>query len=174
MRGTATICALLLLTAPALTVPALTLRAWAEGTSCKPATATHLNTNKPLTGKNVRLVSGFGLRVHPILGYRRMHPGVDWGAPRGTPVIAAAAGLVTPAGFKSTYGNTVIIDHGAGFETVYAHLSAVAAHVGDCVDAGANIGAAGSTGLSSHMGVHFEVRRGGVAVDPMRETMAEN
>jgi murein DD-endopeptidase MepM/ murein hydrolase activator NlpD len=173
MRGTATLCALLL-TVPALTVRVVTIPAWAEGTSCKPATATHLTTNKPLTGKNVRLVSGFGVRVHPILRYRRMHPGVDWGAPRGTPVIAAAAGLVTTAGHKSGYGNTVIIDHGAGFETVYAHLSAIAVHVGDCVDAGANIGAAGSTGLSSHMGVHFEVRRGGVAVDPMRETVAEN
>jgi murein DD-endopeptidase MepM/ murein hydrolase activator NlpD len=163
MRGIHIFIALSLLTAPA-SAPAR-----AEGTTCKPATATRLNTVKPLSGNDYRMVATFGMRRSPILGSLRMHEGIDWAAPRGTPVVAAASGLVAYTGFKADYGNTVIIDHGNGLETVYAHLSAIAVHLGDCIDAGTNIGAAGSTGQSSSMGVHFEVRRDGKAVDPMLE-----
>jgi murein DD-endopeptidase MepM/ murein hydrolase activator NlpD len=166
MRGKILLCALLLWAGPTL----------AEGPSCKPATATRLTTIKPLSGSNVRVVTPFGMRVHPVLHTRSMHPGIDWGAPRGTPGRAAAAGQVSFVGLQSgEYGNTVIIDHGGGFQTVYAHLSTIAVHLGDCIEVGANVGAAGSTGLSTGMGVHFEVRRDGVAVDPMQEpTTATN
>src|SRR5437868_5334299 len=117
MRGETILCALLLWAGLPWAAPAL-----AEGTSCKPATATRLTTNKPLSGSNVRLVTPFGMHVHPILHTRSMHPGIDWGAPRGTPVIAAAAGQVSFVGHQSgEYGNTVIVDHGGGFQTVYAH-----------------------------------------------------
>jgi murein DD-endopeptidase MepM/ murein hydrolase activator NlpD len=166
MRGKSILCALLLWAALPCAVPVL-----AEGPTCKPATATHLTTIKPLSGSNVRLMMPFGMHVHPVLRTKSMHPGIDWGAPRGTPVIAAAAGQVSFVGLQSgEYGNTVIIDHSGGFQTVYAHLSTMAVHLGDCIEAGANVGAAGSTGLATGMGVHFEVRRDGVAVDPMQES----
>jgi murein DD-endopeptidase MepM/ murein hydrolase activator NlpD len=126
-----------------------------------------LHTRKPLLGDEARLTTGFGVRLHPILGTRKMHAGVDWAAPIGTPVLAAAGGRVTSAGAESELGKTVRIDHGAGWQTVYAHLSAIDVGEGDCVAALSVVGKVGSTGLASGPILHLEVRQDGQALDPL-------
>lgn len=132
-----------------------------------------LTIRKPVLGEDVRLVSGFGPRRHPILGKIKMHTGIDWSAARGTPVVAAAAGRVTFAGVKLEYGRTVVVDHGGGLQTLYAHLADIWIKDGDCVAKGARIGGAGATGLASATVVHFEVRRDGRVIDPLRETSTD-
>jgi murein DD-endopeptidase MepM/ murein hydrolase activator NlpD len=124
-------------------------------------------TRRPAQGDEVRLTAGFGMRFHPLLNVRRMHTGVDWAAPRGTPVIAAGPGKVVFAGENGEYGNAIAIDHGGGWQTFYSQLSRIAAGVGDCVAFGALIGTVGSTGLSSGPHLHFEVRQNGQAIDPL-------
>ncbi|RMH40722.1 MAG: peptidase M23 [Deltaproteobacteria bacterium] len=115
------------------------------------------------------LSSTFGERVDPIEGDRRFHAGVDLAAPEGTPVVAAGAGTVVRAGPAGGYGNLVVVDHGGGVHTRYAHLSDIAVQVGDRVAAGARIGAVGATGRATGPHLHFEVRRDGRPVDPTRE-----
>lgn len=110
--------------------------------------------------------SGYGDRVDPIRGGTVHHAGFDLAAPTGTPVAAAAAGTVVHAGPAGTYGNLVTVRHADGFETRYAHLSAVDVAVGDPVAPGQEIGKVGSTGYSTGPHLHFEVRRGGKAIDP--------
>jgi murein DD-endopeptidase MepM/ murein hydrolase activator NlpD len=127
-----------------------------------------LHTRKPVLGEEVWLTSGFGMRLHPLLNVRRMHAGIDWAAPPGTPVIAAAGGRVVSARASGEYGWAVIIDHGAGWRTLYAHLSAFDVREGDCVAALAVIGKSGATGLSTGPKLHFEVHRNGQAIDPLR------
>jgi len=124
-------------------------------------------TRRPVQGDEVRLTVGFGMRLHPLLNVRRMHTGVDWAAPRGTPVIAAGPGQVVFAGEKGEYGNAVVIDHGGGWQTLYSQLSRIEAGVGDCVAFGALIGKVGSTGLSSGPHLHFEVQKNGQPIDPL-------
>lgn len=114
-----------------------------------------------------RLTSGFGARMHPIFHTRRMHAGVDIGGPTGQEVFAAAAGTVLTAGTRSGYGTTIIVDHGGGLTTVYAHLSALDVSAGDVVTQTEVIGKVGSTGNSTGPHLHFEVRAGGVPRDPM-------
>lgn len=114
------------------------------------------------------VTSTFGYRVHPIYGDRRLHAGVDFRAPTGTPILAAGAGTVVFAGWKSGYGNTVVIDHGGQIATLYGHNSALSVRVGQRVARGQTIAAAGSTGNSTGPHCHFEVRVGGTPVDPMR------
>ena len=111
--------------------------------------------------------SPFGIRSDPFTGEPRMHKGVDVGAPMGTPIVAAQAGTVTFAGEWGSYGNIVIIDHGDGVETRYAHQSQVGVAAGDRVEAGQAIGAVGSTGRSTGPHLHFEVRVDGEAIDPV-------
>jgi murein DD-endopeptidase MepM/ murein hydrolase activator NlpD len=111
--------------------------------------------------------SGFGMRMHPILHYTRLHAGQDLDAPAGTPIMAAASGTVLVAGPRGGYGNCVVIGHGHGIATVYAHQSRLLVQVGDKVKAGDVIGAVGSTGLSTGPHLHFETRVKGVPVDPM-------
>lgn len=113
------------------------------------------------------LTSGFGSRRHPILGVTRMHNGVDFGAGSGTPVIAAGEGEVVWAGSRGGYGNTVIIDHGNTLATLYAHMSSVSVGVGQTVTRGQQVGAVGSTGLSTGPHLHFEVRQSGTPVNPL-------
>lgn len=122
---------------------------------------------KPVIGDEVHLVSGYGMRRHPLLQELRMHTGVDWAAPTGTPVVAAGAGRVVSAGDMGDYGNTILIDHGAGWQTLYAQLSGFDIRAGDCVTAGTPIGKVGSTGLSAGPHLHFEVRVNGQPIDPM-------
>jgi len=114
-----------------------------------------------------RLTSSFGYRVHPILGYRRFHAGIDFGAPHGSAIRAADSGTVIFAGWYGGYGRSVIIDHGNGLTTLYAHASQVYVSEGQSVERGQAIAAIGSTGLSTGPHLHFEVRRNGTPVNPL-------
>jgi len=119
---------------------------------------------------NARMSSPFGARRHPVLGYIRMHMGVDWAAPRGSPILAAGDGIVTKAGWMNGYGNHTEIRHANGYMTSYSHQSAFAPgiRVGAHVHQGQIIGYIGSTGLSTGPHCHFEMVINGVKVDPMR------
>jgi len=110
--------------------------------------------------------SGFGTRVHPILGEVRMHTGLDYAAGGGVPIKAAGNGIVIWAGPRGGYGNTVIIDHRNGLATLYAHQSRVSARLGQKVSTGQVIGFVGQTGMSTGPHLHFEVREMGAPVDP--------
>ncbi len=113
-----------------------------------------------------RLSSRFGIRFHPILRRRKLHTGEDIAASYGTPIRAAASGRVLWAGWKTAYGNTVIVDNGKGVTTLYGHASKLGVKPGQPVKAGEYIGNVGSTGLSTGAHLHFEVRRNGQPVDP--------
>ena len=123
---------------------------------------------KPMNVGIVR--SPFGYRRHPILGYVRLHPGVDWAAPRGTPIMAAGNGTVEKAGWASGYGNFTLIRHTNGYETAYGHQSSIARGIrpGVKVRQGQIIGYVGSTGLSTGPHLHYEVRINDKPVDPLR------
>ncbi len=116
---------------------------------------------------DARITSRFGLRVHPILRFARMHRGMDFGAGWGTPIRAAADGQVTRAGWAGGYGRQVRIAHGGGMATSYSHMSSMTVEPGTSVVRGQLIGYVGSSGLSTGPHLHYEVYRGGVAVDPM-------
>ncbi len=113
--------------------------------------------------------SRFGMRKHPILKTTRLHAGLDWAAPVGTPVRAAAAGKVIRAGDADGYGNLVVLAHPDGFETRYAHLDSFADGMaeGAIIQAGQEIGTVGMTGLSTGPHLHFELRRDGAPIDPL-------
>ena len=113
-----------------------------------------------------RASSGYGLRNDPIHGGMVNHPGFDLAAATGTEVAAAAGGTVVHAGPAGTYGNLVTLRHVNGFETRYAHLSAVDVKVGDRVEAGQDVGKVGTTGYSTGPHLHFEVRHDGETIDP--------
>ena len=113
-----------------------------------------------------RISSGFGARVHPLLGYMRMHKGLDIAAPHGTPIRAAVDGVVTFAGRNAGYGNFVKLVHGGGLASGYGHMSRIAVRPGTRVARGQVIGYVGSTGLSTGPHLHWEVWRNGVAINP--------
>ncbi len=115
---------------------------------------------------NGRFSSGFGMRRHPILGYVRMHKGVDIAAPWGSPVYAASDGVIQFAGRSAGYGNFIKVSHGNGYGTGYGHLSRILVRSGQHVRRGQQIGAVGNTGLSTGPHLHYELYRGGVAVNP--------
>ncbi|BAY62641.1 peptidase M23B [Calothrix brevissima NIES-22] len=110
--------------------------------------------------------SPFGWRIHPILGYRRFHAGLDFAASYGSTIRAADSGTVIFAGWYGGYGKAVIIDHGDGITTLYGHTSELYVSEGQGVQRGQAIAAVGSTGLSTGPHLHFEVRRNGTPVDP--------
>ncbi|TWG90264.1 murein DD-endopeptidase MepM/ murein hydrolase activator NlpD [Mesorhizobium sp. J18] len=120
--------------------------------------------------------SGFGGRRHPILGYVRMHTGVDWAAPRGTPIIASGNGVVEKAGWTGGYGRQTIIRHANGYETSYNHQSAIANGIrpGVRVRQGQVIGYVGSTGLATGPHLHYELIVNGRKVDPMRVRLPDS
>jgi murein DD-endopeptidase MepM/ murein hydrolase activator NlpD len=115
--------------------------------------------------------SGFGMRRHPILGYMRMHTGVDWAAPKGTPIIATGDGVVEKAGWdRGGYGNQTIVRHANGYETSYNHQSAIAKGVveGAKIHQGQVIGWIGTTGQSTGPHLHYEMIVNGTKVDPLK------
>ncbi len=120
---------------------------------------------RPIPG---RIESTFGPRLHPIYGTVKMHNGLDMHGSTGDPIRAGAGGTVILAGGKGGYGITVMIDHGGGMVTLYAHQSSLAVSVGQKVEGGQTIGYIGSTGVSTGPHLHFEVRINGVPVDPMK------
>jgi murein DD-endopeptidase MepM/ murein hydrolase activator NlpD len=112
------------------------------------------------------IISRYGMRRHPILGYRRMHSGLDFRAAHGTPIYAATDGRVTYSGRNGSYGNYVRLNHAGGLGTGYAHMSRIAVHNGQQVRRGQVIGYVGSTGLSTGAHLHYEMYRGGQKIDP--------
>ena len=115
-----------------------------------------------------RITSGFGLRTHPIMGYTKMHRGVDFGAPTGTPIMAAGDGVVTYKGWKGGYGNFVTIKHNDKYETAYGHISRFGSiKVGGRVKQGQVIAFVGSTGNSTGPHLHYEVHEAGNQVNPV-------
>jgi hypothetical protein len=122
-----------------------------------------LLTVEPVTGAET---SSYGYRRDPFTNRRKLHKGVDYRAPRGTPVFAAGPGRIKVARRKSGYGRVIMIDHGAGVETRYAHLQSIDVDAGERVSAGTRIGTVGSTGRATGPHLHFELRIDGDAHDP--------
>lgn len=114
-----------------------------------------------------RITSQFGMRTHPITGIYKLHTGVDIGAPMGAEFVAANDGIVIKAGYNLAYGNMVILSHGGGVQTLYAHGSEILVEVGDVVKQGTPILKVGSTGYSTGPHAHFEVRINGEYVEPL-------
>ena len=123
---------------------------------------------KPVSDGNI--TSGFGGRNHPLLGYNKMHTGVDWGSTMGTPIFAAGNGVIDKVGWEGGYGKYIRIRHANGYETAYGHMSAFARGMeqGKKVRQGQVIGYVGSTGLSTGAHLHYEILINGRFVDPMK------
>lgn len=114
-----------------------------------------------------RITSQFGMRTHPITGLYRLHTGTDVGAPVGTDFLAMASGVVVKAEYNLAYGNMIIIDHGGGVQTLYAHGSEIIAKIGQTIKQGDPVLKVGSTGYSTGPHAHFEIRINGNPVDPL-------
>jgi murein DD-endopeptidase MepM/ murein hydrolase activator NlpD len=123
----------------------------------------------PVSG---RVTSGFGERFHPILGYQRFHAGLDLAATFGSPIAAAADGRVVSAGWHGGYGRLVAVMHAGGVETLYGHMSSIAARPGELVRQGQVIGYVGSSGLSTGPHLHYEVLKNGRPVNPLSVKLA--
>ena len=123
---------------------------------------------QPVQHKDLtRVASGYGMRIHPILKYRKMHNGMDFTAPKGTPIYATGDGVVTKASRGSGFGKVIYIDHGFGYMTKYAHLSKFNTRKGKRVKRGDIIGYVGNTGLSSGPHLHYEVHKNGKPINPV-------
>jgi murein DD-endopeptidase MepM/ murein hydrolase activator NlpD len=122
-----------------------------------------------------RITSGFGMRFHPILGYSRMHKGVDFGVPIGTPVMAAGSGTIAYMGWESGYGKFVVINNGNGYSTGYGHLSRYAPglHKGSRVRQAQIVAYSGMTGMATGPHLHYEIRINGSQVNPLKVKMAQ-
>jgi murein DD-endopeptidase MepM/ murein hydrolase activator NlpD len=120
----------------------------------------HIPSGWPVEQRIAHISSGFGPRSGGL------HQGIDLAAPHGAPVVATADGEVVLAGRKKRYGRIVVINHGAGYETRYAHLSRISVRVGERVRRGQRIGRVGKSGNASGSHLHYEVRRSDVAIDP--------
>jgi murein DD-endopeptidase MepM/ murein hydrolase activator NlpD len=124
-----------------------------------------------------RITSGFGMRMHPVLGFSKMHKGIDFGAPTGTPIFAAGTGTIVEMGRKGSYGNYVRIRHNGEYQTAYAHMSKFAKglHKGDQVRQGDVIGYVGATGRATGPHLHYEILVAGAQVNPGKvKTVANN
>ncbi len=125
----------------------------------------------PVPKNNSRIISGFGLRFHPILHYRRMHTGIDIVAKKGTPIYATGDGVVEVAGRGNSnysgYGVVCVINHGYGFKTLYGHMNDVKVKPGQKIKRGERVGEVGSTGLSQAPHLHYEVIQNGKKVNPV-------
>lgn len=124
---------------------------------------------QPISNKQlISLASGFGLRIHPVYKVRKMHQGIDFAAPIGTPIYATADGTIIKVEFSfSGYGKMVEIDHGFGYKTRYAHMHGFAVGLGQKVKRGEMIGYVGSTGLSTAPHLHYEVHINNIAKNPV-------
>lgn len=120
----------------------------------------------PIAAK-FRWSSPYGSRIDPIAGVKSFHTGTDMACPTGTPILASMSGKVTAAGVNRVYGNYVIIDHGNGYQTLYAHMSKIIATKGQWVSQGTRIGLVGSTGYSTGPHLHFTVYKNGKLINPM-------
>ena len=121
-----------------------------------------------------KITSQYGMRVHPITGAYKLHTGVDIGAPMGASFVAAANGIVSKATFNTAYGNMVIIDHGGGVQTLYAHGSEILVELGQIVKTGTEILKVGSTGYSTGPHAHFEIRVNGQTINPLNYITGDN
>jgi len=148
-----------LVIAPAATAPA----AISAAPSFRPAKVS-IPSRNPLDG--AALTSGFGMRTHPVLGGRRGHKGIDLAMPTGTPIYATADGVISKAEWFSSYGLYIALEHGGNIQTRYGHMSRLNVAAGQQVRKGDLIGYVGSTGRSTGPHLHYEVRIGGVAVNP--------
>jgi murein DD-endopeptidase MepM/ murein hydrolase activator NlpD len=126
----------------------------------------HIPSTHPLPGR--RICSGYGYRTDPIDRTVRMHYGIDIGAPRGTKILATADGVVSHAGWVNGYGWTVIVDHGFGFKTAYAHCQKILVKHGELVKRGQAVARVGSTGRSISPHLHYEVRVSGMKINPSK------
>ena len=124
---------------------------------------------QPVSNRSLsRVASGYGYRIDPVYKDRRLHQGLDFTAPIGTPIYATADGRVKDAGFNTGgFGNRVVISHGFGYETVYGHMVRIKARVGENVKRGEVIGYVGNSGKSTGPHCHYEVHRKGIPVDPI-------
>lgn len=123
---------------------------------------------QPVANKNLRkMASGFGYRLHPIYKTYKMHEGIDFTAPTGTPIYATGNGRIVTAGPDRGYGNCVVISHGFGYQTLYGHMYRIKARPGQQVKRGELIGYVGNTGLSSGSHLHYEVIRNGKKINPI-------
>lgn len=124
---------------------------------------------QPVSNKDLdRIASGFGYRIDPIYKTIKMHAGLDFTAPQGTPIYATADGVVKEAGFsEGGYGNHVVINHGYGYETLYGHMVRIKTRAGKRVKRGEIIGYVGSTGKSTGPHCHYEVHKNGQKLDPV-------
>ncbi len=122
-------------------------------------------SRRPLNGEHV-VTSAFGQRMHPILKKHKMHFGVDFKAPLGTPVMATSDGEIVKAEFREKYGNMIVIRHDDTFETLYSQLSEIQVKVGQTIKKGEQIGLVGSSGMSTGPHLHYEVHKDGKAVNP--------
>ena len=121
---------------------------------------------------SARITSSFGMRRHPILGYARMHKGIDFGARWGSPIVASADGVISRAGWAGGYGRQVRIAHASAIVTSYSHMSRILVAPGSLVRQGQVIGYVGTSGLSTGPHLHYETHRGGVAVNPLNVRFA--
>ncbi|NDW12309.1 M23 family peptidase [Bacteroides sp. 214] len=123
---------------------------------------------QPVSNKDLRrTASGYGMRIDPIYKTRKFHQGMDFAAPLGTNIYATGNGIVTKTGWQSGYGNTIVIDHGFGYQTVYAHLQDIRVKRGKKVIRGEVIGGVGNTGKSTGSHLHYEVHVKGKPVNPI-------
>ncbi|CAH1001369.1 hypothetical protein LEM8419_02270 [Neolewinella maritima] len=118
--------------------------------------------------KRLENLSGFGFRIHPILGVNKMHYGIDFNCAKGTEIQASGRGTVVSAGEVSGYGKSVVIDHGYGFKSRYAHMSSIKVKKGQRVNRGHLLGLVGSTGQSTGDHLHYEIEKDGEKVDPIQ------
>lgn len=134
----------------------------------KDANLSSMPVLKPVADKYVsRLASGYGSRFHPILKVNKMHKGLDFAASTGTPIYATGDGAVKVSEFNSGYGNMVVLKHGNGYESLYAHMSRAKVRSGQKVKRGDVIGYVGTTGLSTGAHLHYEIHKNGEPVDPI-------
>lgn len=149
----------------------------AQAAQAKPASVTESDSSggSSYTGGQLswpvpassRITSYYGYRIHPISKVKKLHTGIDIGAPAGTAIVAAESGTVIQSGWRGGYGNTVMVDHGGGIVTLYAHNSSNTVSAGQQVNRGQTIALIGSTGNSTGPHLHFEVRKNGDHVDPL-------